>query len=63
MRRDAMMVFRLTTAMRDALIKAAEAEQRSVSNMTVVIVGDWLRSKGYFTDTPTPAPRTKKKGK
>ena len=60
MRRDAMMVFRLPMAMRDALTKAAEAEQRSVSNMTVVIVGDWLRAKGYLNETLKTTRRMKK---
>lgn len=64
MQRDAMMVFRLPMATKEALMAAAEAEQRSVSNLIVVIVGEWLRTNGHLADTPPKAPaRRAKKGK
>jgi hypothetical protein len=48
MERDAMMVFRLPTATRKALQRAAKVEQRSMSNMALRIVSEWLSANGYL---------------
>jgi hypothetical protein len=58
MERDAMMVFRLPSATREALQRAAEAEQRSMSNLTVLIVSEWLSANGYMPKRRAPRKRS-----
>ncbi|HYD40082.1 MAG TPA: hypothetical protein VEB43_04580 [Anaeromyxobacter sp.] len=58
MDRDATMTFRLRTATRAALEEAAEAEQRSLSSLAVVILEGWLTDRGYL---PKPSPRAAKR--
>ena len=43
-----MMVFRLPNSVREALQKAAVNQHRSLSNMTFVIVSEWLKANGYL---------------
>jgi uncharacterized protein (DUF1778 family) len=61
MERDAMMVFRLPTATRKALQRAAKVQQRSMSNMALRIVSEWLSANGYLA-RQTPTSRAPKKG-
>ena len=60
MEKDAMMAFRLPARTRDALQRAADDEQRSLSNMTVRILTAWLTDQG-FLDVPTKSAGLTKK--
>lgn len=42
-----MFTFRLPAALRKALEAAAESERRSVGSLTVLILEEWLASKGH----------------
>ena len=39
---------RLDLAVKKALVKAAQAEQRSLSAMAQIALADWLKSNGYL---------------
>jgi hypothetical protein len=53
-----MMVFRLPSATREALQRAAEGEQRSMSNLTLLIVSEWLSANGYMPKRRAPRKRS-----
>jgi hypothetical protein len=61
MEKDKMMAFRLPEETRDALQRAADGEQRSLSNMTVRILTGWLTEHGYLDEPAKPAGPTKKR--
>lgn len=54
------MTFRLPSATRDALSRAAEAERRSMSSMAVLALEGWLTANGYL---PKPKPKAQSKRK
>jgi len=47
-----MLAFRVNPEIKDALEKAATADDRSVSSLVERILRDWLRASGYL---PQPA--------
>ena len=57
MERDATLVFRLPSEIREALERAAEAEQRTMSNMAVWILSHWLMRRGYLDSKRTEVRR------
>lgn len=50
MERDASITFRLPLATREALQRAADAERRTLSNMALLIVEDWLGANGHLDE-------------
>lgn len=48
MNKDASITFRLPQATRDALARAAEAERRSLSNLAVAVLSEWLEAHGHL---------------
>jgi hypothetical protein len=48
MKQDAMMVFRLPENTKAALLEAANVEQRSASNLLVLIATQWLATNGHL---------------
>ena len=48
MAKSAPLGFRIPQEMKDALIKAAEDDERSVSSLVTLIVRNWLKEKGYL---------------
>lgn len=57
-----MLVFRLPSSTRHALQTAAADQQRSLSNMTFVIVSEWLKSNGYSAESPKGSTSRRRKG-
>ncbi len=57
MERDASITFRLPSATRRALERAAEADRRGLSNLIAAILTDWLEHKGYL-----PKPKRERRG-
>jgi hypothetical protein len=52
---DAIMMMRFPSDVKTALAKAAKAEHRSMSNLTLAVMTDWLVANGYMKATkPTP---------
>ena len=59
MDKDTRLTFRMSQATREGLEHAAEAERRSVSDLAVIILENWLVAKGHL-----PAPgRPSRKGR
>jgi len=56
---DAIMMMRFPSDVKAALAKAAKAEQRSMSNLTLSVMTDWLVANGYLK----PAKPAAKRGK
>lgn len=48
MERDTRITVRMAHTVREALEAAAEAERRSVSDLAVIVLGDWLVERGYL---------------
>jgi len=48
MKRDEVLNVRVPTEIKDALKRAADADDRSVSTMTVRILREWLSANGYM---------------
>jgi hypothetical protein len=46
--KDAVLSFRVSTSLRDALAKAAQADDRSVSAYTIRLIEHGLREKGFI---------------
>lgn len=42
--------FRIERDLKEALIKAAKDDRRSVSSLVEIIIEDWLKDKGYLAD-------------
>jgi hypothetical protein len=42
--------FRIEPALKDALVRAAKDDRRSVSSMVEIIIEQWLTEKGYFEE-------------
>lgn len=42
--------FRIERDLKEALIKAAKDDRRSVSSLVEIIIEDWLKEKGYLAD-------------
>lgn len=40
--------FRIEPALKDALVRAARDDRRSVSSMVEIIIEQWLTDKGYI---------------
>ncbi len=56
MKRDDVLNVRVPTEIKAALKRAADADDRSVSTMTVRILREWLAAKGYVNQA-LPAKR------
>ncbi len=41
--------FRIEPELKDALVRAARDDRRSVSSMVEIIIEQWLAEKGYLT--------------
>lgn len=59
MEKDTRLTFRMSAATRDALERAAEEERRSVSDLAVLIIQDWLATRS----ASVTAKPSKKRGK
>jgi hypothetical protein len=46
--KDAVLSFRVSTSLRDALAKAAQADDRSMSAYTIRLIEHGLRAKGFI---------------
>jgi hypothetical protein len=44
--------FRIEPELKDALVRAARDDRRSVSSMVEIIIEQWLTEKGYMTEQP-----------
>ena len=42
--------FRIEREIKEALVKAAKDDHRSVSSLVELVLARWLREKGYLTD-------------
>ena len=47
MERDAVLICRLPRSTRESLQRVADAEERSLSNLTVRILNEWLMRHGH----------------
>lgn len=47
-KREAPLSIRIKPSVREAMTKAATAEQRSVSQLAEIILGGWLKEKGFI---------------
>ena len=63
MERDATLILRLPSAVKDALAQAAKDDLRSMSGMAMRVLSDWLTSNGYLPKQPGPPARARKGGK
>ncbi len=59
MEKDTRLTFRMSVATRKALERAAEEERRSVSDLAVLVIEDWLASRSASATTNS----AKKRGK
>lgn len=50
MAKTAALGFRIPEETKEALERAASADDRSVSSLVTIILRDWLREKGYLTE-------------
>ena len=60
MDKDTRLTFRMPEATRAALERAADVERRSVSDLAVIILSDWLAERGHLSK---PGQGKKQKGK
>lgn len=51
MDKDATLTVRLPQATREALQAAADAERRSLSNLAVAVLSEWLEQRRYLPKT------------
>ena len=56
---DAIMMMRFPSDVKAALARAAKAEQRSMSNLTLAVMTDWLVASGYMKPKRPAAKRAK----
>ncbi len=42
--------FRIERDLKEALIRAAKDDRRSVSSLVEIIIEDWLKERGYLAD-------------
>lgn len=42
--------FRIERHLKEALVKAAKDDHRSVSSLTEILIEKWLREKGYLNE-------------
>jgi hypothetical protein len=56
---DAIMMMRFPSDVKAALAKAAKAEHRSMSNLTLAVMSEWLVEQGYMRPTKPAAKRGK----
>lgn len=56
---DAIMMMRFPSDVKAALAKAAKAEQRSMSNLTLAVMTDWLVANGYMKPTKPAAKKAR----
>lgn len=42
--------FRIERDIKEALVKAAKEDHRSVSSLVEMVIAKWLREKGYLAD-------------
>jgi hypothetical protein len=53
--------FRIERDLKEALIKAAKDDRRSVSSLVEIIIEDWLKDRGYLAgDQTKPADEQRK---
>jgi len=52
MKRDEVLNVRVPAELKEALRSAADADDRSVSTMTLRILREWLAAKGYINQRP-----------
>lgn len=45
--------FRIERHLKEALVKAAKDDHRSVSSLTEILIENWLREKGYLNEELT----------
>lgn len=50
MAKQAALSFRIPDEMKEALDRAAAADDRSVSSLVTIILRDWLREKGHLSN-------------
>lgn len=50
MAKQAALSFRIPDEMKEALDRAAAADDRSVSSLVTIILRDWLREKGHLAE-------------
>lgn len=62
MPKSTMLNVRLPVEIRDALKQAAAAEQRNMSNLTLVILSRWLSKHGFLAAAKPATPARAKKG-
>jgi hypothetical protein len=53
MERDAQVVMRFPSGVKDALRRAAEADQRTMSTLALIILREWLEKHGHLPKSPT----------
>lgn len=56
---DAIFMMRFPSDVKAALAKAAKAEQRSMSNLTLSVMTAWLVENGYLTPTKPTAKKAR----
>ena len=59
MAQDSMVMFRAATEVKKALKKAAREDSRTMSNLALKIVTEWLRDHGHLGRAPTDRPRAR----
>jgi hypothetical protein len=45
---DSILIMRFPSDVKEALRMAAQAERRSMTNLTLVVLSDWLAERGYM---------------
>jgi hypothetical protein len=45
--------FRIERHLKEALVKAAKDDHRSVSSLTEILIENWLRERGYLNEELT----------
>ncbi len=56
---DAVVMMRFPSDVKDALKRAAKAERRSMSNLALAVLSDWLVENGHLKPTRPNAKRGK----
>jgi len=44
--------FRIERHLKEALVKAAKDDHRSVSSLVEILIENWLKERGYISDSP-----------
>jgi hypothetical protein len=59
MAKDAILIMRFPRDVKQALQDAANRENRSMSNLALVVLSDWLRERGYLVEAKQVRPGRK----